>query len=119
MKIATLKPSIGMLDTSRGLRSVNTLRARGSQRTQGKAGVEQRQRILLRDKYTCQCGCRRVGLPEDLHVDHIVPLFKGGSARDDSNLQTLFIECHKRKTAREQAEIHDGGACASWSRQRR
>jgi 5-methylcytosine-specific restriction endonuclease McrA len=39
-----------------------------------------------------------------------VPLSEGGT-EDDSNLQTLLIECHKRKTKRENAEI---GASLRW-----
>ena len=31
------------------------------------------------------------------HVDHIMPKEKGGSD-DDSNLQAINAECHKRKT---------------------
>jgi 5-methylcytosine-specific restriction protein A len=30
-------------------------------------------------------------------LDHIVPLFKGGTD-DEDNLQGLCIECHKKKT---------------------
>ena len=31
-------------------------------------------------------------------LDHILPLFKGGS-NNDENLQMLCVECHKKKTA--------------------
>lgn len=31
-------------------------------------------------------------------MDHIVPLFKGGS-NDDDNLQMLCVECHRKKSA--------------------
>jgi hypothetical protein len=33
-----------------------------------------------------------------VEMDHIEPLFKGGS-NDDSNLQMLCVECHRQKTA--------------------
>jgi len=33
------------------------------------------------------------------HVDHIVPLARGGS-NHESNLQTLCVSCHSRKTVR-------------------
>ena len=58
-----------------------------------------RDRILLRDRYTCQ-HCGRVG--EDNEVDHIVNVAQGGTD-DDSNLQTLCPDCHKVKTAAESA----------------
>ena len=31
-------------------------------------------------------------------VDHVVPLFKGGAALDEDNLQPLCKPCHRRKT---------------------
>ena len=37
------------------------------------------------------------------HVDHIVPLTRGGT-NDESNLQTLCVSCHSRKTV-----LFDGG----------
>jgi hypothetical protein len=37
------------------------------------------------------------------HLDHIVPLIDGG-AHDESNMQTLCVDCHKAKTAREATE---------------
>ena len=44
-----------------------------------------RERILLRDEYTCRV-CGRVSV--DLVVDHVVPLADGGS-NSDFNLQSL------------------------------
>jgi 5-methylcytosine-specific restriction endonuclease McrA len=43
-------------------------------------------------------------LQKSLHVDHVTALRSGGSNHDD-NLQLLCDFCHKKKTAREQAEI--------------
>ena len=37
-----------------------------------------------------------------LHVDHIIPVDRGGTD-DESNLQTLCIDCHNQKTAAERA----------------
>ncbi|MVO87412.1 HNH endonuclease [Streptomyces sp. p1417] len=52
-----------------------------------------RSRTLVRDRFTCQrCGAR-----EDLEVDHIVPVSRGGSWEPD-NLWTLCRACHKYKT---------------------
>ena len=50
-------------------------------------------KILHRDQYRCQtCGATA----EDgakLHVDHILPVSKGGT-NDESNLRTLCSECN-------------------------
>lgn len=58
-----------------------------------------RDRILLRDQYTCRaCG----HVTKDLEVDHIINVAEGGSD-DDSNLQALCVPCHQEKTATEAA----------------
>ncbi|MCX2816489.1 MULTISPECIES: HNH endonuclease [Pseudomonas] len=58
-----------------------------------------RDRILLRDQYTCRaCGL----VTKDLEVDHIINVAEGGSD-DDSNLQALCVPCHQEKTAAEAA----------------
>lgn len=62
-----------------------------------------RESILIRDLYRCQekaCGVLAVGKGK-AHVDH-----EDGDPNnnDPSNLRTLCIGCHSRKTARE-----DGG----------
>lgn len=36
-----------------------------------------------------------------VHLDHIVPLFKGGHGIDPGNLQILCVPCHKLKTIEE------------------
>lgn len=57
-------------------------------------------RIKDRDRWTCRnCGVT-TGL---LEVDHILPLSQGGT-EDDSNLQSLCIECHDAKTKAEAAD---------------
>lgn len=43
--------------------------------------------------------CEDAGLvTPGVEMDHIVPLFKGGT-NDDDNLQMLCVECHRKKTA--------------------
>jgi 5-methylcytosine-specific restriction protein A len=67
-------------------------------RLRGRAGMARRQRILVRDRYTC-CRCGRVCEPKRLRADHTNPLALGGSDDDDDNLRTLCIPCHDAVTA--------------------
>lgn len=48
--------------------------------------------VLKRDNYTCQ----KCGSIENLTIDHIKPLSKGGN-NDLENLQTLCLECNQKK----------------------
>ena len=60
---------------------------------------ELRRKVMRRDGYTCQiCGKR---MPDEvgLHVDHIVPIAKGGKTVE-SNLQVLCSKCNGRKGAK-------------------
>lgn len=59
-----------------------------------------RERILIRDAYTCR-DCRRVCSGPDAHVDHVIPLEDGGTDAD-GNLACRCSSCHGRKTRREQ-----------------
>lgn len=57
---------------------------------------ELRHRIMAHDHYTCQmCGKY---MPDEvgLHVDHIIPVSKGGKTVE-SNLQVLCSKCNLRK----------------------
>ena len=54
--------------------------------------ASKRKRILLRGKGRCmKCGSR-----ENLEIDHVVPLARGGSNRLE-NLQLLCRDCNRRK----------------------
>ena len=60
---------------------------------------ELRDKIAIRDNYTCQkCGKY---MPDSvgLHIDHIVPISKGGKSIP-SNLQVLCSKCNGAKSSR-------------------
>lgn len=107
MPLKTLKSNVPMLNTAR-VRVVEA-KAGATERIRGRAWMDTRQRIGLRDGYRC-AGCGLVRL--DHEVDHRVPLERGGS-NDDDNLQLLCVwydergvkrGCHVDKTAQEARE---------------
>lgn len=56
-----------------------------------------REKIMVRDNYTCQiCGKY---MPDEvgLQVDHIIPVAKGGKTVE-SNLRVLCSKCNGRKS---------------------
>lgn len=56
-----------------------------------------RHEVFKRDNYTCcECGARKDDGAR-LHVDHIIPVSKGGSDELD-NLQTLCSDCNLNKS---------------------
>jgi hypothetical protein len=64
--------------------------------------------IGRRDNWTCITGCGATGLsfqrgngPTSAHVDHIIPLAKGGHPTKASNLQLLCGPCNLAKGARD------------------
>jgi len=93
MTIASLKPRISIIDTRVGS-SAAVERIRGWKLT------KIRDRILLRDGYTCR-GCGRVS--SSLEVDHIIPLHLGGSESDE-NRQSTCGDCHQKKSEQEEKE---------------
>jgi 5-methylcytosine-specific restriction protein A len=105
-KLQTLKPR---LQAAGGrLAVLSPVRPDVVERKRGYAGVKDRQRIRARDFGLCQ-ECRRRGRTTVGHpVDHIVPLWAGGSD-EDSNKETLCMDCHDAKTAREAATRARGG----------
>lgn len=52
-------------------------------------------RVLSRDNFKC-LACDRSAEETELQIDHIVPVFYGGT-NDIDNLQTLCPECHRIK----------------------
>ena len=91
-RLTSLKPRISQIETLRGAPAVKRIVGRELQRI--------RDRILLRDEYTCQ-DCGRVTV--DGEVDHVVPLHLGG-AESDFNRAYICKECHILKTKKEEKE---------------
>lgn len=79
---------------------VKSLTVSATQRTRGGKWMRIRERILKRDQGLCQ-ECKRHGrLALACIVDHITPLWAGGTD-DDANLQSLCQTCSDEKTAQE------------------
>lgn len=102
MKLRILKTSVRMA----GQRALAPApdRPEAVERKRGRAGVEDRERIRARDEGQCQ-QCkreRREHIQIGTEVDHITPLWEGGSD-DDSNKELLCDEHHKAKSRREAA----------------
>lgn len=98
-KLTALKSRVGTLNAQR----VQTLTT-DAQRVRGSTWMATRDRILRRDQGLCQCErCQAPGVfPLIAHeIDHRVPLWEPGGTNDDSNLQSLNRDCHKRKSAEE------------------
>jgi 5-methylcytosine-specific restriction enzyme A len=53
-------------------------------------------RIIERDGFQCQLCGRYVEGHSDTHVDHTLPLSRGGD-ESDSNKQTLCADCNLKK----------------------
>lgn len=97
MSVTTLKPSIRTLDMRQGS-SVAVERIRGGRLK------KIRERVMLRDGYTCR-SCGRV--TADGVVDHVQPLHLGGK-ESDFNRQYLCNECHDKKSEQEQYDRGGG-----------
>lgn len=96
-----MKPQVRTLNT--GLAQPST-----TKRLRGNALYAAMKR-LARERPRMCAECHRHGLVRiGEELDHIVPLWKGGS-NDPANLQWLCKPCHAEKTAREAAERGRGG----------
>lgn len=68
-----------------------------------------RKRILTRDNWQCQrCG-RVLGSRYEAQVDHVVAKRDGGDD-SESNLQSLCLSCHGRKSRQEALRWGMGGS---------
>ncbi len=97
-----LKPRLATLNTSQ----VKTLTARigATERTRGSKWVKIRAKWLSAHPLCVMCEAKGYAKPAT-QLDHIIPLWQGGKD-DESNYQSLCVECHKDKTA---AEARDRG----------
>lgn len=57
-----------------------------------------REEIALRDNYTCQLCGKYMPDGVGLHIDHIIPIMKGGKSIP-SNLQVLCSKCNGKKSS--------------------
>jgi 5-methylcytosine-specific restriction endonuclease McrA len=92
-KLTSIKPRVAPAD-------VRTCSTPVVERIRGKELQKIRERILLRDEYSCR-ACGRVSA--HLEIDHIVPIHLGG-AESDQNRQALCRQCHEKKSEREGKE---------------
>jgi 5-methylcytosine-specific restriction protein A len=59
----------------------------------------QRVRVrIMQDQPLCRMCEAKGFVTPGAEMDHIVPIFMGGS-NDDDNLQMLCVECHRKKSA--------------------
>jgi len=61
--------------------------------------IVRRQRIIDRDGMTCRLCGDSITDTADLHIDHIIPVSRGGSSRP-SNLQVTHAACNLAKGAK-------------------
>lgn len=103
--VQMLKPRLVATNTQRG--TMLQANPGATPRTRGSAWMATRDRWFRLHPLCCACevaGIARVA--EEL--DHVIPLALGG-ADDDSNYQSLCIECHLAKSAREARTTHGYG----------
>ena len=63
---------------------------------------EIRVRVLARDDYICRyCGSRS----QSLHIDHVIPVVRGGGGTTLDNLVTACAQCNLRKGGRTPEEV--------------
>lgn len=98
-RLPTLKPRVAFAGQK--------IRAHYVERMRGSANMKRRERILSARPLcvVCESEGRTSAATE---VDHVVPLWAGGSEAD-ANLQPLCRACHVEKSARETAARMAGG----------
>jgi 5-methylcytosine-specific restriction protein A len=100
-KLQTLKPRLKPAGAR--LATLAPVRPGTVERVRGWRGVQDRERIRKRDNGLCQECQRNDRVSVGAAVDHIIPLWQGGTD-DDANKELLCQPCHDVKTAREARE---------------
>ena len=72
-----------------------------------------KRRLACSQKYKCAI-CNEI-LPAEWQVDHIKPLFQGGS-NEMINLQILCANCHARKSCEERANYNYSKPTHLWTK---
>lgn len=91
---------IALCDRNELLSMINyecTLREYHSKNQRKLMTPELREQIAIRDNYTCQLCGKYMPDTVGLHVDHIIPISKGGKTVP-SNLQVLCSKCNGKKS---------------------
>lgn len=98
-RLTTLKPRLSTLDTRR-VHSAST----STDRIRGRKLLRIRERVLSANPLCAHCLAKGI-YRAATEVDHIVALENGGKEdeHDDSNRQALCKDCHKEKTAADNA----------------
>lgn len=111
-RIPSLPSRIQMMQSSRIPQAPRPQRDGTAQRKTGRALMDTRKRIWLRDGARCvDCGELvdiQGGTARPCEIDHEVPLWAGGSD-DDGNRRLRCVGCHAAKSAREAADRARGG----------
>lgn len=69
-------------------------------RLRGRSNMKRRERIALRDGYTCR-ECGRITDLRDGEADHVVALAVGGQDTDSNLAWLCRTPCHENKSRRE------------------
>lgn len=93
MKLQTLKPRVQTFNTQ----SVAIAPPLEPPRLTGRRLQARRLRLWTQNPYCAACNRLTEFHAEGFHLDHKVPLFKGGED-EDSNCQVLCVPCHDAKT---------------------
>lgn len=97
-RLRTLKPR---LQEFKG-REISSLPTPSEKRTKGRKRQDMRLRVWTKAMAIC-AGCGRTCDYDSWHMDHVIPLWKGGDDLE-SNMQVLCLPCHADKTAKEAAD---------------
>ena len=103
--VQMLKPRLTAANTQRG--TMLAANPGATPRTRGTTWMTIRAKWFRAHPLCCVCEAAGLArMAEEL--DHVIPLASGG-ADDDSNYQSLCVECHRAKSKREARIINGMG----------